>query len=169
MAITYTAIATVTVTSATAANIEFANIPQTYTDLVVKLSGRTSGTNATGVFQFNTDTTAANYQVRWLGGSGSSASSGNSSNPWFFNITQSTDTSNTFSNVELYIPNYTGTTQKSLSVDSVTENNSTAVTMNLFAGLWNGTSAITSIKLDPFDGDFVQYSTATLYGIKNTV
>jgi hypothetical protein len=40
MALTYTAIKTVTVGSGGAANIDFTSIPQTYTDLVLKVSAR---------------------------------------------------------------------------------------------------------------------------------
>jgi hypothetical protein len=37
-----------------------------------------------------------------------------------------------------------------------------------WASIWNSSSAITSIKLFPSSGNIVQYSTATLYGIKNS-
>jgi hypothetical protein len=47
------------------------------------------------------------------------------------------------------------------------ENNATLSLMNLAAGLWSNTSAITSIKITAV-GTFEQYSTATLYGIKNS-
>ena len=85
--------------------------------------------------------------------------------------TGSTATSNTFGNSELYIPNYAGSTNKSSSADAVAESNTTTVFAYLNAALWSSTAAITSITLTPDAGgaNFVQYSTATLYGIKNTV
>jgi hypothetical protein len=39
----------------------------------------------------------------------------------------------------------------------------------LTAGLWSNTAAITSVKFAPQSGNFVQYSTATLYGVTSAV
>jgi hypothetical protein len=104
-----------------------------------------------------------------LFGNGSSASSGNDTNMYITSsIVPSTSTASTFSNAELYIPNYAGSNNKSSSVDGVSENNATASNMALTANLWSDTAAITSIKLTPAGGgNFVQYSTAYLYGISN--
>ena len=75
-------------------------------------------------------------------------------------------TANTFGNSEIYIPNYTGSNYKSISADSVSENNASAAYANLFAGLWSNTAAINQITLIPgASANFAQYSTATLYGI----
>jgi len=52
--------------------------------------------------------------------------------------------------------------------DSVDETNATAAPMYMVAGVWNQTSAITSIKFTPNTGNFAQYSSATLYGISNS-
>ena len=81
--------------------------------------------------------------------------------------TSSGDTASTFGNSEFYIPNYTGSTNKSISSDGVSENNATGAYTRLVAGLWSQTSAITSIDLVPDTGDFAQYSTAYLYGVSN--
>jgi hypothetical protein len=40
--------------------------------------------------------------------------------------------------------------------------------MNFIAGLWSNTAAITSISMAPDNGNYPQYSTATLYGIKSS-
>ena len=78
-------------------------------------------------------------------------------------------TANTFANGEFYIPNYAGSTNKSVSADGVTENNATAARATLTAGLWSNTAAINQITLLPIaGGTFAQYSTATLYGISNS-
>jgi hypothetical protein len=174
MANTYTPIATVIVGSGGAANIEFTNIPQTYTDLLIKTSLRDTRTDSpvTDVaLTFNNSGTG--YSMRMIYGDGSSAGSANSSGAsritGFYENTNQT-TSNTFSNNEIYIPNYTSSNNKSTSIDGVTENNATTIYASLVAGLWANSSAITSIKLVPAVGSlsYVQYSTATLYGIKNT-
>jgi hypothetical protein len=57
---------------------------------------------------------------------------------------------------------------KSSSSDGVTENNGAATTMALGANLWSNTAAITSIEIvGAASADFVEHSTAYLYGISN--
>ena len=69
-----------------------------------------------------------------------------------------------------YIPNYSGSTYKSLSIDGVTEDNVTSNTgpyASLYAGLWSNSAPINSITLYPNgSANFAQYSTFTLYGVK---
>ena len=167
MATTYTLISSVTVGSGGAANMEFTGIPSIYTDLVVKITGRSSGSDTSIELSFNNNT--SNRTTIYLFGNGSSALSSNSANMFITSsIVPSTSTASTFSNAELYIPNYAGSNNKSSSVDGVSENNATAANMALTANLWSNTAAITSIKLTPAGGsNFVQYSTAYLYGISN--
>jgi hypothetical protein len=151
-----------------ASTIQFTSIPQTYTDLKVSLSSRASGT--TGNIQFAPNGSTANRSALVLLNSGSSViSAASSSQPFIFSYAAlSSDTSSTFGNISYYIPNYTSSNEKAVSVDGVTENNATTAFAFLSTSLL-GTSAITSISLTLyFGGTFVQYSTATLYGIKNS-
>ena len=169
MANTFVKIASTTVGSGGAATIDFTSIPSTYTDLIVKLSSRsTTGTTAVGA-TLNSDT-GSNYTERQLEGSGTgvSSTSGTFSLMRIGSSNGGTDTtSNTFASSELYIPNYAGSNNKSASTDAVTEDNSSVAYATLRALLWNNTSAITSISLkNTNNNNFVQYSTATLYGIK---
>ena len=167
---TYTLISSVTVGSGGAANIEFTSIPATYTDLVMKISLRSTEDFTLSKVQFNNDTNTANYSQRRLYGSGSTATSDTNTALGYLSpvgSTKSSYTASTFSNVEIYIPNYAGSTNKSVSIDAVTENNATESFATFTAGLWSQTSAITSIKLLPNSTTFVQYSTAYLYGISN--
>jgi hypothetical protein len=162
----------VTVGAGGASSISFTSIPATYTDLVVKLSARSA--RATEIrdeifIRFNSDS-GANYSYRNVRGSGSAAisQSGSAVNQVNRNdIPASGATSSTFSNHEIYIPNYAGSTQKSFSMDSVMENNATESYMFLTAGLWTGTSAISTITLTCEVSTFVQFSTAYLYGVSN--
>jgi len=160
-------ISTVTVGSGGASAIEFSAIPQTYTDLIVVSSTRASAGSDTVGLQFNADT-GSNYTFRRLRSDGSTATSSTSTGVHTFGGTQpeSTFTANTFSNCAWYIPNYAGSTNKSVSADAVSENNATSAQAQLTASLWSNTSPITSIKIIPGSGNFVQYSTATLYGIR---
>jgi hypothetical protein len=168
MANTYEAIATVTVGSGGAADIEFTSIPATYTDLLVMLSARSTQTQPNGgaaaSVGFNTYVTAPTSRALRGQGSGTPASFTNNQ----FVITPSDFTSSTFGNASIYITNYAGSTNKSFSIDSVSENNATLAEAQFNAQLWSVTDAITSVKITPIAGDFAQYSTATLYGIKNS-
>lgn len=163
MANTYVAIATVTVGSGGAASIAFSSIPSTYTDLAVKLSVR--GTGLYNVLM-SLNSSSSSFSYRLLEGDGSTAASYNNTTGRIGNTV--TTTASTFSNIEVYIPNYAGSTNKSYSVDAVSEANATTAYADLTAGLWSNTSAITGVSFAMGTGDFVQYSTATLYGIKNS-
>ena len=160
-------IETVEVGAGGQAAIEFTNIPQTYTDLVVKVSGRSTATTTGVDITFNGSSTS--YTNRRLYGTGSTAASDSAGTAYISNtmIADSSYTANTFGNGEFYIPNYTSSNNKSISVDGASENNATTALMMLTAGLWSNSAAITSVKITPNAGNFAQYSTATLYGVKN--
>ena len=167
MATTYKLISSVTVGSGGAANITFSSIPATYTDLQLVLSGRgtTSAVDTDVTFSINSST--SNFSWRLLQGNGSAASSANGLTTRAGFITAATATANTFGSIQYYFPNYTSSNYKSISADTVNENNVTAVTMELDAILWSNIAAITSIALTPSAANFAQYSTAYLYGISN--
>ena len=166
---TYQLISSVTVGSGGASSIDFTSIPATYTDLKLVMSAR--GASAGGsviecLVKFNTLTT--NQSMRGLYGNGSSAGSQSVTRlPLLAN--GSGATANTFGNAEMYIPNYAGSTNKSLSQDSASETNATDGWLYMNAGLWSSTAAINQITLYLDSSvNFAQYSTAYLYGIKNS-
>ena len=162
-------IASSTVGSGGAANISFTSIPSTYTDLVIKLSGKTGSfdSNANDAINLSFNGSTASFTARVLFGTGSST--GSLTNSYYGGLADSStaNAANTFGNAEIYIPNYAGSTNKSFSADGVSEANQTAAISVLTAGLWSNTAAITSITLTPSVSTFVQYSTAYLYGVKN--
>lgn len=158
----------------TASSVTFSNIPQTgYTDLKLVYSGRTdrSGAITSDIYlQFNGITTATYSFKRIYGtGTGSPASDGltNNAQGGFAGAADgASGTANTFSNAEVYIPNYVGGSAKAWSVDAVTEHNGTGVLTTLQAGLWSGTSAITSITVKDYNAaNWVAGSTFSLYGV----
>lgn len=168
MAITYRAIATTTVGAGGASSITISNIPSTYTDLVVFWSGRVDNTSAYyGQFYFNGNTTG--YSRRGISGNGSTTGSLSFSDTYTLIQNEGAYTANTFGSFFAYIPNYAGSTNKSWSIDAVTETNATTSYQTFYAGLWSNTAAITSITLVPNSLNFVQNSTVYVYGIKNTV
>jgi hypothetical protein len=175
MANTFKAIATVTVGAGGTSAITFSSIPSTYTDLVVKLSSRQNLAQIYGVLniQFN-GTGGTAYSYRLIEGNGSSVSSGGQTSVdsiyGVYSDNGANSTANTFSNIEMYVPNYTSSNFKSVSLDQVSENNATTAFAILNAGIWANTSAITQITFSTggSGANFVQYTTATLYGIKNS-
>jgi len=170
MANTFVKIATVTVGAGGASSIDFSSIPATYTDLCLKFSLRTNrGTFTAELLRVDFNGSSASQSSKLLEGSASTAASFALSTTQVAAATSSVSTTNTFSNGELYIPNYAGSTNKSISADSVAENNAAAGPLYLGAGLWSNTAAITSISLtSTISTTIQQYSTATLYGISNS-
>jgi hypothetical protein len=165
MATTYEAIATVEVGSGGAASIDFTSIPQTYTDLQLLVCARDNdgGTGSGCSITFNGTGWSGN---RELYSTGSTVGSGTTSGETI--ASGNGTTANTFGNATVYIPNYTGSNSKAISADGVSENNATSTLMQLLAGNSGVTAAITSLSITPGGTLFLQYSTATLYGIKNS-
>ena len=161
-----TLVSTVTVGSGGAASIEFTGIAGTGKDLFILICPRASNSATVNEMKitFNSDT-GSNYSTRFLRGFGSGTLSGtgdtNYAGPYTFN--GNTSSANTFSNFSVYVSNYTSSSTKSISIDSVQEDNATTGVQNINASNWAGTSAITSIQLAPTSGSFVQHSTASLY------
>ncbi len=168
-------IETVTVGSGGAASIAFTNIPQTYTDLYVILSLRSSASGGAYdpiLYRFNQSTTG--YSARSLYGNGASAGSGTpttatstaASGTWGrlndAGIPTASQTASTFGSTSFYVPNYTSSNNKSVSSETVEENNATTSWMEIDAALWSDVSAITRVDFALKDGSFVQHSTATL-------
>jgi hypothetical protein len=168
MTANYVLLEKITVGAAGASSVTFSSIPQTgYTDLVVKASARSDSSSVALLVNFNGN--SSSYASLRLYGSGSATFSdthgSSAQNAIVGGVDISTFTSNTFSSVELVIPNYTSANFKSSSADSVTENNATLSWAALGANLWSNTAAITSIALTPGSGNFVQHSTFYLYGV----
>jgi hypothetical protein len=169
MTANYVLLEKITVGSAGASSVTFNSIPQTgYTDLVLKVSSRDNWSNPYRdlVIGFNGVTTNLSSKRLMTINSGTPASYSNTSGIWMHEDS-ATATANTFANIEYYIPNYTSSNYKSVSVDGVTEDNSVNTIMTLTAGLWSSTAAITSITLSVNDVgySFSQYSTFYLYGV----
>jgi hypothetical protein len=159
-----------TVGSTGAASVTFNSLPTTgYTDLVIKISGRSARVSqADNLFiTFNAVTTG--YTVKTLTGNGTSVTSASYTARYAANsVDAASSTSSTFSSHEIYIPNYRSANFKSYLVDSVSENNASDAQMDVIAGLWSNTAAITSITLTPEVSTWVQHSTFTLYGVTTT-
>ena len=173
MATTYSLIASNTLSSS-AASVTFSAIPNTFTDLVLKFSVRNSNTGGqigTMTYRINGNTSGV-YAQTFIRGDGSSANSNRSSatEPGTIGYTNSDiTTSNTFSNGEIYIPNYTNSSNKPHSVALAHETNSSTAYITAGANLFADTSAITSLTFQFVSShNFLSGSSFFLYGIKNS-
>jgi hypothetical protein len=163
---TYTQIGSaVTVGAGGAATISFTSIPATYTDLVVKLSGRVNDTNPNIFLSINGSTST--FTAIALYGDGAGAASTNAVPRIAAYVSGSSNTSNAFGTADIYLPNYLASTNKSWTSDTASETNAATAYAGLLTGLWATTSAITSLTFTPSTGSFVQHSTAYLYGVSN--
>ena len=167
MAENYVLLETISLTQS-AASVTFDNIPQTgYTDLKIVASTRN---DAAAVYIVNTlklGSIVTGYADKYLYGSGSAAGSGSFSATSGFmgDAPGASATASTFGNQEIYIPNYLSSNAKSWSVDSVAETNATTTYMELTAVSNTSIAAISSVTIAPTSGNFVQYSTFSLYGV----
>ena len=171
MANTYTLIASSTVGSGGAANIDFTSIPSTYTDLAIFLSARSNiAQTINGVFlKFNNTSQSTNWTRRQLEGGDGSVGSSNSTTAIAGYANGNSATANTFSNHFIYIPNYASSNYKSVSIDTVVEGNAAnGYYVDLIAELWSNTAAINQVTLVSDSVNFMQYTTAYLYGISNS-
>jgi hypothetical protein len=174
MANTMTLISSVTVGSGGTSTMTFSSIPSTYTDLCLKLSLRSSSANDRRIIFFKFNGVVSGYNDKsiraYSGGVASQTDNGGNTSFAVWDMPAANATANTFSNVELYIPNYAGSTNKSISADGVGEiNSANGAVAGLTAALSTVTSAISQIDIfGDGTGNFVQYSTAYLYGIKNS-
>ena len=106
----YNLIATTTVGSGGAASIDFTSIPQTYTDLLLVMSIRTSRASVADYAAVSFNSSTSSFSLRVLSGDGSAASSASyTSSPDSRIVGQvvgNSSTASVFSNGSLYIPNF---------------------------------------------------------------
>jgi hypothetical protein len=167
MTANYVLLEKITVGAAGASSVTFSSIPQTgYTDLVIKTSTRESGVNTADSIYMRFNGSSSSYTNIQLRGNGSSTASYSGTDS-LGGLTQGTTyTANTFASTDIYIPNYTSSNFKSISVDTVTENNGTQSYAEMQAVLWSNTAAITSIAFT--NGSSLNWAPNTtfyLYGV----
>jgi hypothetical protein len=175
MAKSYELITSQTVGALGAVSVTLSSIPQTYTDLKVLISGRSTSWG----YSYNnlyvtingapSGTEYSDTNVFSVGTSAGSFAHNGQNQPWTAATPSTAGTASTFGNIEIYIPNYSGSTSKSISTDGVTERNSSTngdVFLNFMAGLKANSAAVTSLVFTTDVTAFEQYSTFYLYGIE---
>ena len=181
MAVTHILIETVSLSSSQAV-VTFNSIPQTYTDLVVfstlRSTSTTSNTTEYDVLGWQFNSSTSGYATRQFIGNGSTPTAETNGTTTVggvtygrltaYGINNSLNTASSFSSLRMYIPNYAGSANKSWLSEYSNESNASARTQEMIAGSWSNTAAITSISFGLVIGSFVQYSSFSLYGIKNS-
>lgn len=173
MANTYQLIASSVLTTTTA-SVTFSSIPQTYSDLVVRMIARTNtaDTNVNVYLRVNNDSTT-NYSSTSMSFYGSSQNYNQNINrsqldngPWASGANLD---ANGFASNTVYIANYTNSLDKQISVFGGLFNQSTSQAWAIDeSGLYRGTSPITSIQLPPYSGSYVAGSSFYLYGLASS-
>lgn len=173
MAIVMTPIYTQTA-SGNSTQITFNNIPQVYTDLKLVISVRSTASGSlTGGFadssyiSYNGSTADSSWT--FLYGTTSSVTTARGTSPtimYLGPLNGNNSTASTFSNIEIYIPNYTSSNFKSATLDSAVENNSSSnYFIQMLALLCRTTSTISSLAITAGEGNWAANSTFSLYGI----
>ena len=161
-----TLIQSIVVGSGGAASVTFSSIPQTYSHLLVIAQAR-SDTQTTYDFtaQINGDT-GNNYQDEAWGNWGSN-SNAYSNRARFGYCTDPRWTAGCAAQSQTLLVNYAGTTffkmwrGQAMWQQSPTSNPE----LDEVGGTWNNTAAVTQITLAPDNGNFIQGSNFSLYGL----
>lgn len=153
-----------------AGQLNFNNIPQTYTDLKIVVSQRNASSNLYEPLAFRFDSDAAVYSNTAAYGDGSSSSSFRSAGNAYLSynggltVNGNNSSANVFGNYEVYIPNYTSNLFKQFTIDAVTENQGSAH-CDLGAGLYRSTAPIKFVQIGGYSQAPVSGSSVTIYGI----
>jgi hypothetical protein len=162
-----TLIQSATVGAGTAATVTFTSIPQTYTDLIVKISSRGTDPSNFQVIRMYFNNVEGTFRELY-GTNGTVGSSGISQNRGGY-TSAANNTANTFGNAEVYIPNYTSSVNKAASADAVSENNGAVTVLTLVSNNNPSNSPITSLTFFPDGNNWAQHSTFYLYGVTKYV
>jgi hypothetical protein len=162
---TYEPILTNTLSSATS-TFTFSSISGSYTDLVLVIAYKAATTNYP-TLRLTFNGSSSGYSGTQLYNSGSIASSNRNTSAAFISIARAVGVPQTIGNtgtVLISIPNYSNaTTYKTVLARA----NASDTGTEFDVGLWQNTSAITSISIDSgSSNDFAIGSTFTLYSIK---
>ena len=165
---TMTKLSTVTVGAGGSSTVSFTNIPQGYTDLKFIFSAQ--GTYASAAFDgvylsFNgsTDNFTGKYTQAITPSTPTSGSLGR-----YVGAFPTTTLTSKFGSAELYISGYSSNKYKMYTADAVTGGySSNQALLEFINATWSNPAPVTSVSFAFLSGNFAQYSTVTMYGIKD--
>lgn len=158
----YESIQTVTVGSGGSTQIDFTSIPGTFKHLQLRAAAKGS-TNLFAPIRFNADTTLANYRSHQIYGNGVTATASDEGNNFYINNVLGTN----FNGVIMDILDYNSTNKnKTVRMLQGIDNNGSGSIM-FVSGLYiNSSTAISSIRFTVNTGNFAEYSSFALYGVR---
>ena len=159
----YESIQTVTVGSGGSSSISFTSIPSTYTHLQVRSLANTSTT--TNIWMRINSDTSANYATHYLNGDGSVAGTSSFINQ-DYGIYYGYNEAVQSCAAVLDLLDYTNTNKFKTTRNLTGFDNNGSGQIFLWSGLWRSTSAVTALTIYSQGGNFTQYSSFALYGIK---
>ena len=160
----FDSLATVTVPSGGLSTITFAGIPNTYKHLQVRYMTLTGTATNDLRMRFNSDT-GSNYVWHQLQGNGSSAAAAANLSQTLIGVGVVGGTANPgVGIVDVLDYGNTSKNKTSRALAGIDQNGSGIIMF--WSGLWQNTSAITSIDFTSNSGNFNQNTQFTLYGVK---
>ena len=162
----YDALASIIVGSSGVTEILFAGVPTDYRHLQIRASVLGSSLNQDILAQFN-GVSSASYSLHEMRGNGSTVLSSAGANTTGFYIATNALTTNYPTALVMDILDYANTTKNKTARILQGKNSNGSGSVSLFSGLFYGTTeAVTSIRIYNSGGNFNQYSSFALYGVK---
>ena len=164
----YESISTVNVGSGGASSVSFTSIPSTYQHLQVRILTRSTFTDTQWPIFLQLNSSSSGYAYHDLQGNGSSASASGSSSQSLMQLgdtSAANGTANSFGVFLLDILDYADTNKNKTGRTLYGYDLNGSGKVGLRSGLWANTAAVTSLSFGT-GGNFAQYSSFALYGIK---
>jgi hypothetical protein len=156
-------------------SLSFTSIPSTYKSLQIRVLSKDTDTTYNGftsaILRFNSDSTTGHYSYHRLNtSSGSVVAYGNGSTSSIsldtLDASSGSGMTNIFAGGIIDVIDYASTTKyKTLKYLGGFDNNSTGGGISLVSGLWQSTSAVTSLSIASNDVAWAAGTTFTLYGV----
>jgi hypothetical protein len=166
--------------SSGAASWAVSSISSSYDHLLIKVSERNSSSGGGGRYptlrlgNSGVDS-GSNYSTTYIFARTSTPTSGRSSGSTYVPLYYGCDdgqTAGTFSSCEIWIPNYSNTSNFKATVSKIAGPTASSSDywwgIGIHAGLWHSTSAVTDVEItawNPSSNEHMQYSSFTLYGV----
>lgn len=156
----YIPLATITLPS-TSTSVTFSNFPTngTYTNLVLVINARNTGSLSGIELNFNNDANASNYYRIYMSAQGSTLSGSTDNTLTQFVFSNAEDSVNT-----MHIFDYSDTSKPT---SFLTDQGLSEWGVRLYGGRWQNNAAVSSIKIYDVSGtSFTTGSIFSLYGVK---
>lgn len=162
----YESIATVTVGSGGSANVTFTSIPSSFTHLQIRWAVHDTGAAVGANVIATVNGSSTGYAFHQLTGNGSSAGAYGAASQTNMYLGVYVNNTTVLQPGILDILDYANTNKyKTFRCLSGGDNNGSGY-VYLTSGLWQNTNAISSVTLTTDNGNWAQYTSIALYGIK---